>query len=160
MTRRGGAVATESPVLGATRPSTAISPPGAVRRTAPTQTLTLENFPQPILARALSPNGRAHWGQRNAARKTVAAVVAGASLHARLEPVSGPVRLTFRWVFPTRARRDLDNLSTGVVKSVLDCLVRHGTLADDDSRHVVELKAEAVYEKGRRALEIIITEAT
>lgn len=38
-------------------------------------------------------------------------------------------------------------------------LVRSGMLADDDSRHVVAVTAEAVYERGRRALEIILEEA-
>lgn len=70
--------------------------------------------------------------------------------------MSEPVRLTFRYVFPDRGRHDLDNLSTGVTKAAIDALVRGEWIAADDSEHVVGVKAEAVYEKGRRALEIII----
>lgn len=123
------------------------------------QRLVLEDFPQPHVARALSPNGRAHWGVRNKARKGVAALVAGESLWRRIQPMTGPVRVTFRYIRPTRGRVDLDNLSTGVSKACLDALVRQGVLEDDDSRHVVELRVEAVYEKGRRALEIVMEEA-
>lgn len=123
------------------------------------QRLVLEDFPQPALARALSPNGRAHWGVEKRAKDAVAVVVVAGIRTSGLRPVGGPVRLTCRWVFPTRARRDLDNLSTGVVKRLIDVLREQEILADDDSRHVVELRVEAVYEKGRRALEIVMEEA-
>lgn len=139
--------------------SRAVPPSQPLSMPVGSQTLTLEDFPSPLLARALSPNGRVHWAQRNAARKTVAAVVAGASIRARLEPARGPVRVTFRYVRPTRGRVDLDNLSTGVSKACLDALVRQRILVDDDSRHVVAVTAEAVYEKGRRALVVILEEA-
>lgn len=123
------------------------------------QWLVLEDFPDPALARALSPNGRAHWGGKDRAKKRVAAVVAGQSIAQGIDPMPSPVRLTFRWIFPNRRRRDIDNLSTGVVKVVIDSLVRHGTLVDDDSTHVVAVTAEAVYERGRRALEIAMEAA-
>lgn len=123
------------------------------------QRLVLEGFPHPDLARALSPNGRAHWQVERKAKACVAAVVVTALAQTPLRPAVGPVRITCRWIFPTRARRDLDNLSTGVTKRVIDVLVEKKVLVDDDSRHVVELRAEAVYEKGRRALEIILEEA-
>lgn len=152
---------TQEPVFGPSAGRTGQQTPEGVStatraETAPSQTLVLEGFPQPSTARALSPNGRVHWGVRDKARKHVAAVVAGAGIAQRLEPTSGPVRLTFRWIFPTRARRDLDNLSTGVVKVVIDSLVRQYVLVDDDSTHVVAVTAEAVYEKGRRALVIVM----
>ena len=123
------------------------------------QRLVLEDFPQPHVARALSPNGRAHWGVRDKARRMAQAVVVAEAQRSGLRAVGGPVRVTFRYVRPTRGRIDLDNLSTGVSKACLDALVRQGVLEDDDSRHVVELRVEAVYEKGRRALEIVMEEA-
>lgn len=122
------------------------------------QTLVLEGFPQPATARALSPNGRLHWGGQKRAKELVTMVVIAGIRTSGLRPVDGPVRLTCRWIFPTRARRDLDNLSTGVVKRLIDVLREQKILADDDSRHVVELRAEAVYEKGRRALVIVMEE--
>lgn len=123
------------------------------------QRLVLESFPSPLLARSLSPNGRVHWGVRDKGRRLVHAVVVAEVQRSGMRPASGPVRVTFRYVRPTRGRVDLDNLSTGVSKACLDALVRSGMLADDDSRHVVAVTAEAVYEKGRRALEIIVEDA-
>jgi Holliday junction resolvase RusA-like endonuclease len=67
--------------------------------------------------------------------------------------------MTFRFIRPTRGRIDIDNLSTGVTKAVLDSLVRGGWLVDDDSTHVVAVTAEAVYERGRRALVVVMEEA-
>ena len=120
------------------------------------QRLVLEGFPSPLLARSLSPNGRVHWGVRDKARRMVQIVVVAEVQRSGMRPAAGPLQVTFRYIRPTRGRVDLDNLSTGVSKACLDSLVRAGVLVDDDSRHVVELRAEAVYEKGRRALEIIL----
>lgn len=59
-------------------------------------------------------------------------------------PLSGPLRLTVRWCFPTDSEHaqgepmgeapDLDNMC----KSFQDCLTRAGII--DDDRHVVELR--------------------
>lgn len=123
------------------------------------QTLVLEGFPQPALARELSPNGRVHWARRAKARKSAAAVLHATAMRDGFRPATGPVRMTFRFIRPTLGRIDIDNLSTGVTKAVLDSLVRGGWLVDDDSTHVVAVTAEAVYEKGRRALVIVMEEA-
>ncbi len=122
------------------------------------QTLVLEDFPSVELARNLSANGRAHWGVKNRERLTVnARVVIAAQVHG-LQPVSGPVRLTFVWVFPRGGRHDLDNLiGSGVTKHAIDSLVRRKYIPDDDSGHVVDVKAEVRVERGRRALEIVLT---
>lgn len=122
------------------------------------QTLILENFPSTTHARALSPNGRVHWRVRNAARSDLAAIAGVALNRARLQPVRVPVRLRFRYVFPDKRLRDVDNLTTGVTKVVIDSLVRAEVLAADDSEHVTEVKAEAVVEKGQRRLVIVIEE--
>lgn len=74
-------------------------------------------------------------------------------------PCTTPVVATFRWIVPTKARRDLDNLaSNGIVKAALDQFVKSEYLTDDSSKHVVEVRTEMAYEKGRRALEITLTE--
>lgn len=144
---------TRSRVDPRTRPLEPVAASGA------SQTLILEDFPHPADARALSPNGRAHWTTRSVARKEVASVVVIEATRSRLRVMWGPVRLLFRYVFPTRSKHDLDNLTTGVTKAAIDALVRGGWITADDSRYVVEVKAEAVYEQGRRALEIVIEEA-
>lgn len=120
------------------------------------QTLIVDDFPSTHDARALSPNGRAHWATKNAARKGVASEVVIAATQQGLRAASGPVRLTFRYVFPDQRKRDVDNLTTGVTKVAIDALVRGRWLAADDSAHVVEVKAEAVVEPGSRRLVIVI----
>jgi Holliday junction resolvase RusA-like endonuclease len=121
-----------------------------------TQRLVVEDFPSTADARALSPNGRAHWATKNAARKEVASAVKIEGTRSGLHAASGPVRLTFCYVFPDRRKRDIDNLTTGVTKVAIDALVRGRWLAADDSEHVVGVQALAVVQRGRRALEIII----
>lgn len=120
------------------------------------QTLLLEDFPQPCDARALSPNGRAHWTTQRAARQEAASRVKVEATVIRLRPVAGPVRLTFRYVFPNQRTRDIDNLTTGVTKACIDALVRGQWLAADDSEHVTAVRAVAVVEKRQRRLEIVI----
>src|SRR5690349_23235890 len=74
------------------------------------QTMVLEDFPSPKLARQLSPNGRVHWAVRAEAKREAAHRIACECLLQRVYAIDGPVRLTFRWVFPTAGRHDLDNL--------------------------------------------------
>jgi Holliday junction resolvase RusA-like endonuclease len=124
------------------------------------QTLIVEDFPSTALSRALSPNGRVHWTTKNAARLAVHKQIVVEALAINLRPVRGPVRLTFRYVFPDERKRDIDNLTTGVTKCAIDALVRTKVLAADDSEHVTEVKAVAVVEKGARRLEIEIAPAT
>lgn len=123
------------------------------------QTLTLEDFPDPKLARALSPNGRAFWATQRRASAQVHACVKAYCDAQRIRPVDGPVRVTFRYTRPTRQRVDLDNLTTGVSKAVLDGLVRAGILTDDSSEHVVAVTAEAAYLRGVRQLDVTLTPA-
>jgi Holliday junction resolvase RusA-like endonuclease len=118
----------------------------------------LEDFPSPALARSLSPNGRVHWARRHEAKREAAHRVACEALLRRVVPVNGPVRITFRWIFPTAGRHDLDNL-IATAKPLIDALVTAGLLEDDDSRHVVGIAAEVRLERGRRALEIEIVQA-
>lgn len=122
------------------------------------QTLILEDFPSSTIARALSPNGRAHWAARSRARNVVESIVGLAIIRQRLsdELLGGPVRITYRWVMPDRRRRDLDNHSTGVVKVVQDCLARLGMIDADDTSCVVAIETQIVVERGRRALEIVL----
>lgn len=119
------------------------------------QRLILEDFPSPQLARRLSPNGRVHWAVRAEAKREAAHRMACESVIQRIVPVDGAVRLTFRWVFPTAGRHDIDNL-IATCKPLIDSMVTSGLLTDDDSRHVVGIAAESVHERGRRALEVLI----
>lgn len=124
------------------------------------QWLILDDFPSTAVARALSPNGRAHWATKRRARLAVEGEVLAAALAQHLRAVSEPVRLRFRYVYPNERQRDVDNLTTGVTKAVIDALVRGRWLAADDSEHVVEVKAEAAVQKGAgRRLEITLTPA-
>lgn len=123
------------------------------------QTVVLDRLDPQVVGR-LSPNGRSqsHWPRTNARNRVMAAFYAAAVAQG-LERPCGPVRVTFRWIVPTKARRDLDNLaSNGVVKGCLDSLVRGGWLPDDSSEHVREVRTEMAYEKGRRSLVVVIEE--
>jgi Holliday junction resolvase RusA-like endonuclease len=125
-----------------------------------TQTLILTDFPSPEISRALSPNGRVHWATRRSARMEVESAVVVEATVSRLRPISGPVRMTFRYVFPTRRRRDIDNLTTGVTKAALDALVRGRWIEADDSEHVLSVTAAAVVEPNQRRLEITLAPAS
>lgn len=120
--------------------------------------MVLEDFPSPKLARQLSPNGRVHWAVRAEAKREAAHRIACECLLQRVYAIDGPVRLTFRWVFPTAGRHDLDNL-IATCKPLIDAMVTGGLLDDDDSTHVVAIAAEVRHEKGRRAMEILIEPA-
>lgn len=124
------------------------------------QTLVLEDFPRPDVARALSPNGRTHWAAKKKVRDLVEWIVGNAIFDQRLtdELLGRQVRITYRWIFPDHRRRDIDNHSTGVVKVVQDSFVRLGLIDADDTSCVVGITTEIAVEKGRRALEIEITE--
>lgn len=121
------------------------------------QTVVLERL-DPSLVRALSANGRSqsHWPKTNA-RNRVMAGFYGAARAQGLKPPAWPVAVRFRWIVPTRGRRDLDNLaSNGIQKAVLDSLVKGGWLPDDSSEHITAVLTEMEYQKGRRALVIEI----
>ena len=112
----------------------------------------------PKLVQRLSANSRAqsHWPRTNA-KNAVKDRVFNEAVYQRLRPFAVPVSVTFRWIVPTRGRRDLDNLaSNGIVKASLDALVEGRWLADDSSQWVREVRTEMEYERGRRALEITL----
>lgn len=161
MTRRGrgaggtGAVGSvESPPCGSVK-----SEPIQQGEKPRSQTIVLPDFPDPKLARQLSPNGRVHWATRAMAKKEAAHHIACACLLQGVIPPEGPVTLVFRWVFPTRGRHDVDNC-IATAKPMIDALVEAGVLDDDDSRHVVAVTAEVAYERGRRALVVTIAPAS
>jgi hypothetical protein len=117
--------------------------------------LVLDNFPQPNVARALSPNGRAHWATRAEMRRLVQTHVRCAVLREQVLAVARPrVRLSLRYVFPQERPRDPDNWTTGVTKAVIDELVRIGILDADDSKHLDLAPVELHVERGQRRLEI------
>lgn len=124
------------------------------------QTLVIDPLDKALVAR-LSANSRSqvHWPRTNAKNrvKTIVAVLAD---KAGLPKIGVPVTVTFRWIVPTRGRRDLDNLaSNGIVKASLDSLVEAKRLPDDSSVWVREVKTEMAYEKGQRRLEIVLEPA-
>jgi Holliday junction resolvase RusA-like endonuclease len=121
------------------------------------QVLVLEPL-DPGLVRQLSANGRAqsHWPRTNARNRVMRLVLASLRLH-EWQPFTVPVAATFRWIVPTRGRRDIDNLaSNGIVKAVLDALVKHQYLIDDSYTYVTSVHTELEYQRGRRALEITL----
>jgi Holliday junction resolvase RusA-like endonuclease len=122
------------------------------------QTLVLEDFPRPEMARALSPNGRAHWAVKRKVKDQVELIVGASIFEQRLSDslLGHQVRITYRWIFPDRRKRDLDNHSTGVVKSVQDAFVRLGLIDADDTSCVVGITTDISVEPKRRALEITL----
>ena len=62
---------------------------------------------------------------------------------ARLRPVVGPVRVLFQW-YPPNWRVDLDNLSAGGQKCILDGLVAAGVLPGDGPKWVIALTHEYI----------------
>jgi Holliday junction resolvase RusA-like endonuclease len=118
------------------------------------QTLTFSNFPPPQMARALSPNGgsphhlvRWRYTRRIHERTRINA------LAQHLVPMCGLVTVRPTWIYPVERRRDSDNLSGGgVLKALIDGLVKGKYLADDDLAHVRLLPAEVRVERYRRAL--------
>lgn len=125
-----------------------------------TQTLVLEDFPSPEVARTLSPNGRAHWKAKRAAGGIVYEHVMAALARQPIVPMTGRVILRPTFVYPVKRRRDDDNLATGVMKVVRDALVAKGILADDSTRHVRQEPAEVRVEKGVRRLVLVIERDT
>lgn len=104
------------------------------------------------MARALSPNGRAHWATKRAHVQDAHWRVKDQVQRQGLQPMRGLVSLRARWTFPSHHRRDPDNLSTGVLKACIDALVRCGVLEDDSADHIRLEPASVTVERGRRAL--------
>lgn len=116
------------------------------------QRLVIERFPPPHIARALSPNGRAHWTTQREAKDVVRAYVFAAVREAQMRALPNVVIMQPIFIYPVKRKRDDDNLATGVLKAVRDALVRMGILAADDIEHLRQLPVEVRVEKGRRAL--------
>lgn len=117
-----------------------------------TQTLTIEDFPRPDVARTLSPNGRAHWATKRACTRLIHEQVAYWALFDLLRPMPGHVTIYPTFIYPQARKRDDDNLATGVMKAVRDALVKGGYLDADDTEHLRQMPVEVRVEKGRRAL--------
>lgn len=123
------------------------------------QLLTILDFPDPADARRLSPNGRASWQDKRRARMRIGWKVHQAlTYHCPLRAMTGPVRLQPTFVFPERRKRDMDNLSTGVLKVVIDLLVRAGVLEADDSEHLYLEPVQVQVEPGQRRLVVTLVE--
>jgi hypothetical protein len=118
------------------------------------QTIVIEDFPRPEIARQLSPNGRAHWAIRHKARQSVIDHVTAAAIRGGLRHMRGLVVLHATFVYGEQRTRDQDNLTTGVTKAVIDCLVKGNWLDADDMTHFRLAPVEVRLEKGRRALEL------
>lgn len=131
----------------------------AAERIQGEQWLVFEDFPSTAIARALSPNGRAHWASRERAANAVKACVAVYVRQYEPFPVRAPATVLYRWVFPDHRKRDLDNHGTGVIKKIQDTLVQEGVLPDGDHSDVLTSRVEIVVQKGRRALEIRLAPA-
>lgn len=121
------------------------------------QTLVLEHFPEPKTARALSPNGRAHWATKSKQTEEVKKAVALKALAWRFQPMRGLVVIQPTFIYPVARKRDDDNLATGVMKAVRDALVQCHYLEADDTDHVRQLPAIPEVQKGRRALILTFT---
>lgn len=122
------------------------------------QMLTMHDFPRPEMARALSPNGRAHWTKKMDARDYVHERVWFHAETQGLDIMVVPVTMRPIFIFPVKRARDDDNLATGVLKAVRDALVRNLILQADDMEHLRQLPVEVRIEKGRRALILEFTE--
>lgn len=126
------------------------------------QVLVIPDFPSPALARVMSPNGTAHWRdkQRAAAQIVEYLKVAVLMRVVPLTPMAPPVHATYRWIVPDRRHRDIDNHhGSRVVKVVQDWLVARGVLPAGDHSTVLTSHTEIVYEKGQRRMEIVLTPA-
>ena len=120
--------------------------------------LRIPDFPDPKISRALSPNGRAHWTARRDARRFVQGALVGTMDDASgaVMPWVYPHRVKFTWCFPNKRNRDQDNHTTGVVKALLDGLVKLGYIVGDDS-HAIQLEpTELLVREGERWLQIDI----
>ncbi len=116
--------------------------------------------PNSRLVACLSPNARSqsHW-PKTSARSQIMQHTALAAKAQGLRPASGPVIITFRWVFHDRRTRDIDNLAgNGTVKAVLDALVRAHYLVDDSTQFVADVHTIVAYEMGSRYIEIVLEE--
>jgi Holliday junction resolvase RusA-like endonuclease len=120
--------------------------------------LVLDGFPQPAVARSLSPNGRAHWKARQTARHAVEWAVFQAAGQNSMPGLRSPVRLSATFVLPIQRKRDDDNYATGVLKVVRDSLVRLGVLVADDIAHLRQAPVAIEVRKGQRRLEITLEE--
>ena len=114
--------------------------------------LVLENFPSPVMARALSPNGRAHWATKRKFTEAVHDFVKLRAFVQQLQPMIGYVVMQPTFIYPVARTRDDDNLSTGVLKAVRDGLVRAGLLMADDMDHLEQKRPIVEVQKRRRAL--------
>jgi Holliday junction resolvase RusA-like endonuclease len=93
----------------------------------------------------LSLNGRRrsmHWRQvydlQNQAKERAIVAIWQTAAHPggrSLVKAIDPARVTVRFTYPTKRRRDPDNLAA-MAKPLLDSMVQEGILVDDDCEHI------------------------
>ena len=59
-----------------------------------------------------------------------------------LEPVGGPVKITYSIFYPTKRAFDVDNIGTVISKFTMDALVEFGIIEDDNYHFVPEIVFE------------------
>lgn len=116
----------------------------------------------------LSINGRRrnmHWRQtydlQSAAKQRMVIAIWQAPTHPggrSLVAAIDPAHVAVCFVYPTKRRRDPDNLAA-MAKPLLDALVSEGLLVDDDCEHIT-LSIAARVEKGVTATRITVEAAS
>jgi hypothetical protein len=114
--------------------------------------LTLLDFPQPEVARCLSPNGRSSWFVRHKVRVRVEERVWAEAKRQELPKMRGLVVMRPTLVYPVARKRDDDNAATGVMKVVRDVLAKGGWIETDDTDHLRQEPVEIRVTKGVRML--------
>lgn len=114
-----------------TKPAALIQPGATL--TGDRFTLVLP-FPSRSVRNALSPNGRPHWRTRHAATqrmKTTAHLLTISELSLRRDHAPWKrATITYRFFWPDRNRRDLDNYMA-IHKAAVDGITKAGLLVDD-----------------------------
>lgn len=112
-------------------------------------TYTIPDVP-PSNNRYIGRNAR--WDYQEEKRRWCALVLAAVGRNRPEEPLRY-ARVTLRYYFPTRGRRDPDNYAG---KMLLDGLTHAGVIADDSFDHI-ELRLCGAYDKQNPRTEIEIT---
>lgn len=91
----------------------------------------------PGLNEIISAN-RSHFHAGRRQKKETQEICAQYILIGKVPVFTGAVRITFHW-FEPNSRRDLDNISGGGSKFILDALVESGRLGNDSRKFVKEI---------------------
>jgi len=71
-----------------------------------------------------------------------------------LPHIDKPVRIKFTWIEPNR-KRDLDGICFGK-KFILDALVKHGVLSNDNRKHVTAFTDVFEYDKDAKDAKVVL----